>query len=251
MSKSERKLVAVVGPTGSGKTTVAVALAKEYNGIIISADSRQVYEGLDTGTNKEGDIGVWQDETTRIIDGIPQLLIDTVKPGDESTLYTWLTESRRLLGKIWAEGKLPIVVGGTGLYISALLDGYDLGSGRNARKRSPVNFESLILEMNIDREQLRYRSDQRFELIFDQLIVETQKLIDGGVSAKWLKRIGLDYRYAAKFIGGELGKQRAVEEYKTASRKYIRRQLTWWRHHGEPIKVKTENEAIKTVREFL
>lgn len=238
MNRSQNKLIAVVGPTGSGKTALAVELAQKFNGVLISADSRQVYCGLDIGTNKEKT-------------DIDQHLIDIAKPCQRFTLNDWLTSARALLPKIWAAGQIPIIVGGTGLYVTALLEGYQPGGGRFATRNKPVNFRSLILQLDIDRTVLNERSDQRYERIFDTLLMETQSLIEHGVSADWLDRIGLDYRYAFKRITGVLSRDEAISQYQRASRQYIRRQLTWWRHHGAPFLIKTKTQAEIKVREFL
>jgi len=256
--KSE-KLVAVVGPTGSGKTALAVRLAKKFNGVLISADSRQVYRGLDIGTNKEGQPGSWPFDAAqgkhgnpaRMIDGVPQLLIDVAEPGQGFTLADWLASARQLLPQIWAEGQLPIVVGGTGLYVTALLEGYQPGGGRFAQNNQPVDFQSLLLQPSVDRATLYRRSDDRCLKIFDELTKETELLLRLGVSGQWLEKIGLDYRYAFKSIKGELDRDEAIKQYQQASRQYIRRQLTWWRHHGTPVMVQTSTQAGQEVGRFL
>ncbi len=247
----KNKVLAVVGPTGSGKTSLAVKLAKKYNGIIISADSRQIFKGLDIGTNKEGIPGVWEGEVVRIVEEIPQLLVDIVEPGSRFTLEDWLKEARRLLDKVWVSGKLPIVVGGTGLYVTALFEGYQPGEGRFATRKEMVGFASLVLEIFADREVLYDRSDRRFDQIFDSVVNETQQLIDGGVSRTWLESIGLDYRFATYFLTRKMNREIAIEEFKKASRHYIRRQLTWWRHHLAPVRVDGYSDAANKVDSFL
>lgn len=244
------QLIAVVGPTGSGKTQLAVKLAHKFNGVIISADSRQVYKGLDVGTNKEGVPGKWGEYTARIVDGVPQLLIDVVKPGDRFTLADWLALARKMLVEIWAAGQLPIVVGGTGLYVTALTEGYQPGGGRFAKNNKPVEFESLILMPDIERSVLNKKSDERFMKIFDDLINETKKLLDSGVSGDWLNNIGLDYRYAYRYLDAQLECEEAIKQFQAASRAYIRRQMTWWRHHGEPVAVSSAGQAESLVKKF-
>lgn len=246
-----KKLIAVVGPTGSGKTAVAIQLAKQFNGVIISADSRQVYKGLDVGTNKDGVPGYWQGEPARIADGIPQLLIDVVNPGDRFTLHDWLAAAKKVLPKIWAKGKLPIVVGGTGLYVTALTEGYVLGEGRYSKRRLPVDFEALFLEVSWPRDELSRRSDERFIRVFDAVVAETKQLITDGVSTDWLENLGLDYRFASYFLRLTMNRELTIEEFQKASRAYIRRQLTWWRHHGPTVKVDNSAEASQAIKEFL
>lgn len=247
----KNKVIAVVGPTGAGKTALGVALARHYNGIVISADSRQVYRGLDIGTNKEGVPGSWHGETARITEGIPQLLVDVAEPGTIFTLHHWLTEARRLIELVWQHNSLPIVVGGTGLYVSGLLEGYQVGGGRYAKAKSVPNFSSLVLMPDVDRDVLYQRSDQRFERIFDDLIKETESLVNHGVTHDWLEKIGLDYRFASYFLTRQMNREIAVNQFQRASRQYIRRQLTWWRHHNSPRPVFSVEDGERSAAAFV
>jgi len=251
MNDLKLKIIAVVGPTGSGKTRLGVELAQAFNGVIISADSRQVYQGLDYGTNKEGDMSRWQGQPARVINDVPQLLIDIVPAGQRFTLADWLAMAKATIKTIHKQGQLPIIVGGTGLYVTALTAGYQPGSGRNATMRQLTNFESLTIQPKIDREVLYQKSDKRVSIIFDDLVQETQELIDRGVSVDWLEKIGLDYRCAVRFLNGQLSRQMAIEQSQAANRQYIRRQQTWWRHHGPIITIDSTETARTTVERFL
>jgi tRNA dimethylallyltransferase len=110
------KLLVIVGPTASGKSDLAVQLAKKFNGEVISADSRQVYTGLDIGTGKI---------TTTEMQGIPHHLLDIASPHDRLTAIDWKILAEKSIDDIISKGKLPIICGGTGFYISTLID--DLG----------------------------------------------------------------------------------------------------------------------------
>lgn len=248
--KNNNKVIAVVGPTGSGKTAIGVQLATELNGVIISADSRQVYRGLDIGTNKEGDVGRWRDHPARILKGVPQVLVDVADPGHRFTLHDWLKEAQALVAEIHAAGMVPIVVGGTGLYVTALLEGYEVGGGRFATTKSTPVFESLVLMPNVDRTHLYQRSDLRFEQIFDGLVAETEQLVQRGVTHEWLQAIGLDYRFASYHLTRQMNREIAIAQFQQASRHYIRRQLTWWRHHGHPKLFSGAEEALQLARAF-
>lgn len=154
----KRKLIAIIGPTASGKTGIGVRLAQKLNGEIISVDSRQVYRGLDIGTGKEGrpcrpefrssilDSRMVREDRTkhksdltskisslksslRYIGDIPQWLIDIAEPGQRFTLFDWLTLAQMVVEDIFSRGKVPIAVGGTGLYVQALVEGFHLESG--------------------------------------------------------------------------------------------------------------------------
>ena len=142
-----QKIICIVGPTGCGKTKLAVKLASANNGVIISADSRQVYRGLDNGTNKEGTTGKYEGFTVRFIDNVPQFMIDIVDPGVRFTLADWLTRVKDLLQLIKSWGKTPFLVGGTGLYVTALLENYQLGG-------EDLNIRKTLSEMDLGQLQL-------------------------------------------------------------------------------------------------
>jgi len=113
--KSTRPLlIVIVGPTASGKSDLAVALAKKIHGEIISADSRQVYKGLDNGTGKI---------TKREMKNVPHYLLDVANPKKQFTVVQYVTHATQALEKITSRGKTAIIVGGTGFYIQALVDG--------------------------------------------------------------------------------------------------------------------------------
>lgn len=251
MNDPKSKIITVVGPTGSGKTRLGVELAQVFNGVVISADSRQVYRGLDRGTNKEGVVGSWQGQPARIIDNIPQLLVDIVPAGAPFNLADWLEAAKVAIRIIQKQNQLPIIVGGTGLYVTALTVGYQPGGGRGATRRLSPDFDSLLIQPKIERETLDQKSNQRISAIFDDLVRETRELINQGVSSDWLEKIGLDYRYAVRFLNGQLSRSMAIDEAQAASRQYIGRQQTWWRHHGTIVTVASVTEARAEVERFL
>lgn len=116
-------VVAIVGPTASGKTDAALAIAKKYTGEIIVADSRQVYRGMDIGTNKVHRTWNMKHGTkTFLVDGVPYWGIDLVEPNETFTVQQWKQYAIEKINEITKRGKLPIIEGGTGLYIWALLD---------------------------------------------------------------------------------------------------------------------------------
>ena len=110
-----KNLVVITGPTAVGKTDISIKLAKKINGEIISADSIQVYKGLDIGSAKI---------TTEEMDGVNHHLIDVLEPTDEFDIYTFKTLAEKAINEIYEKGKVPIIVGGTGFYIQSVL--YDV-----------------------------------------------------------------------------------------------------------------------------
>lgn len=123
-SMAQLKVLIIVGPTSSGKSAFAVKLAQKFDGEVISADSRQVYKGLDVGTGKIA---------RREMRGVPHHLLDEVKPHRVFTAHDFVVRGRRAIADISARGKLPIICGGTGFYIDALV-------GRITLPDVPANF---------------------------------------------------------------------------------------------------------------
>jgi tRNA dimethylallyltransferase len=103
---------------------------------------------------------------------------------------------------------------------------------------------------NVERELLYERSDRRFERVFDALVIETEALLAAGATHDWLQSIGLDYRFASYFLTRRMNREIAIAQFQQASRQYIRRQLTWWRHHSSPLLVSSTADACRHVREF-
>lgn len=119
MKRAAPKIIVIVGPTASGKTALAIKLAEKFNGEIVSADSRQVYKGMDIGTGKV---------TKKEMAGIPHYLLDVASPRNTFTVAQYQKLGSAAIKKILSKGKMPIIVGGTGFYIDALLYNYSLPS---------------------------------------------------------------------------------------------------------------------------
>lgn len=132
MSKSLKKIIVLLGPTASGKTGLGVKLAHEFDGEIVSADSRQVYRGMDIGTGKDLKEYSFKYKNKKI--KIPYYLIDVVNPKTEFNLAKHQKLAYKAIDNISRRDKLPIVVGGTGLYLQALVDGYSLSSVKTDKK---------------------------------------------------------------------------------------------------------------------
>ena len=138
-------LAALVGPTAAGKTELSLALADRFPIEILVADSRQVYRGMDVGTAKVG-------EAVRA--RTPHHLLDLVEPSEPFTVADWVARARVLLPQIGARGRLPLVVGGTGLYTTALVDGFDFASqpwSPEVRRRLAAELETEGLQVLAER----------------------------------------------------------------------------------------------------
>ncbi len=120
-------IIVIVGPTASGKTDLGIALAKKYNGEIVSADSRQIYTKMSIGTGKP--VGAWQNvggEDVFMVDGVPHYLMDLYDPGQEVSLAEFKQQAETHIHAILNRGKVPIVVGGTGLYVWSIVDNLEM-----------------------------------------------------------------------------------------------------------------------------
>lgn len=117
------KIVVIVGPTASGKTKLGIELAKKYNGEIVSADSRQIYKKMDIASARPHGEWRWRGwERVYMVEGVPHYMMDIVDPGKEMTLADYQAQANKHIQSILHRGKLPIIVGGTGLYVWALVD---------------------------------------------------------------------------------------------------------------------------------
>jgi len=148
MSSHQPKILCIVGPTSSGKTSLGIALAKHFNGEVVNADARQVYQGFDIGTGKPE--GVW-DKDVLLVESIPHHLMRWLRPEEMCAMIAWRVRALEVIREIAARGHVPIVVGGTGLYIRALVDNFDapavVSSGHFRAKMGERSLDELVAEL--------------------------------------------------------------------------------------------------------
>jgi tRNA dimethylallyltransferase len=262
-------LLVILGPTASGKTRLAVAAARLLSGEIISADSRQVYRGMDIGTGK--DLSEYGE--------VPYHLIDVADPGDEFSLFSFLQEFSRAFTDITVRGRLPILAGGTGLYLDAVLSGYALpdapenpelrrelallSDGEVAERLRSVRpalhnttdtldrermvraveiaesggdpiplpeFDATVVGIRWERELLRRRITKRLdERLRQGMVEEVAELLRRGVTFERLDAYGLEYRYVARFLRGELNRNDMFQKLNSAIHDFAKKQETWFR----------------------
>ena len=225
--------VVILGPTGSGKTAVSLALAQALHqrgreAEIISADSRAIYRGLDIGTAKPS-------PTEQNI--APHWGLDLVDPGERFTVADWKEYTERKLREIATRGHLPLVVGGTGLYIDALIYGYSFtpSAQKNYTDRQALRTNFLNIGVATPRDELRKNLIQRVNKMFTQkLFAETKCLVSrfGTESAAFTADI---YRYAWQYLQGEISLDEAKQRTFYADWHLAKRQLTWFRRNQEII----------------
>lgn len=268
------EMICILGATATGKTKTAVALARLTNGSIISADSRQVFRGMDIGTGK--DLADYGSGSL----AIPYHLIDVADAGQEFNLFEYQRMFLDSYNAVRCGGRFPILCGGTGLYIDAILNCYNLVEvGQDADLRAELEklsddelvarlasyralhnttdtmdrdrlvraieiaahsnddcsvvfpkISARVFGLQLEREELKKRITARLkERLADGMVEEVEGLLDKGISAEQLDFYGLEYRYLARFISGELNRNDMFQKLNAAIYQFARRQEKWFR----------------------
>ena len=220
-------LLVVLGPTASGKTRYAVALAERLGGEIISADSRQVYRGMDIGTGK--DLAEYGD--------IPYHLIDIAEPGTQYNVWQFQQDFLRAYADIRRRGAVPILCGGTGMYINAVTRGYDFSEKQplSAAREGSVEREGFpqrpfFIGTLVDRDTRNARIDARLDARLQEgMVEEIRGLLERGVPAETLIAYGLEYKFVTLYLQGELPYAEMREKLAIAIHQFAKRQMTWFR----------------------
>lgn len=233
----EIDLVCVLGPTASGKTRYAVSLARKLgNAEILSADSRQVYKGMDIGTGK--DLAEYGE--------IPVHLLDLVPAGSNYNVYQFQRDFATAYKDIRSRGRLPILCGGTGLYISAVTSGYDFASskplssegaafgaapGGAGLEPGSLPQKTFFIGTLVSREERNAKIDARLDqrLRNEGLVQEIERLLSEGVPAERLIAYGLEYKFVTRYVLGEISYEEMFTLLSTAIHQFAKRQMTWFR----------------------
>lgn len=281
--ESKPRLLVLIGPTAVGKTKMSIEIAKAFDCEIISGDSMQVYRGMDIGTAK-----ITKDE----MEGIPHHLIDIHEPDYPYSVAEFQEQSQRLITEITERGKLPFIVGGTGLYVESVCYGYQFsesGADEEFRKEQfryadeygaealhrrlaevdPESAERLhpndlrrvvralevfhvtgiplssqlapqkkespyrlcLVGLTMDRQMLYNRIEERIDLMLKQgLVEEVAALMEKGFSPGLVAMQGLGYKEIVSYLQGECSYEEAVTLLKRDTRRFAKRQLSWFRH---------------------
>ena len=232
-SLQDTLVVVILGPTGSGKTGVAIKIAEAINGEIISADSRAIYKGMDIGTAKP---------TKAEMNKIPHFGIDLVEPGERFTVADWKAYAEAKIEDIKSRGKVPIIAGGTGLYVDALIYDYHFKGPtghkindteqKSCTDRTEIKGNFLLVGIKWPTEELRSRLKKRVDQMFSQsLYDETSKLVQkyGWGSQAMKSNI---YEYAWQYMNGELSLEEAKEKSFYEDYHLAKRQLTWFKRNS-------------------
>lgn len=281
--ENKTKVIIIGGPTATGKTGLSIKLAKAANGEIISADSVQIYKRLDIGSAKP---------TKAEMDGVPHHMIDILEPSESFSVFDFVTRAKACIEDISSRGKLPIVVGGTGLYISSLCDNVSFTESEtdhtlreelikkaenigaealhkelynidpdSAEKIHPNNIKRVIRALEIyyqsgitmteqnaqsktipspydykmfaltsDRELIYDRINKRVDvMVKDGLFSEVSALLESGITRDMQSMQAIGYKEIVAHFYDGVSKEDAINEVKQSSRRYAKRQLTWFR----------------------
>ncbi len=302
-------IIVVAGPTASGKTGLAIDIAKKYDGEIVNADSMQIYKYMDIGTAKP---------TLAERAEVAHHLVDFVDPKEEFSVADYTDLAHKKIDDIIKRGKMPVVCGGTGLYISSLIDDVTFGEVKtdyamreelektakeqgvevlmqmlkefdeesaktihpNNRRRViraiefykltgvPISqhkqmtqkqesrYNPLIMIIDHDREKLYERINLRVDMMIEEgLIDEVANLLDMGYTKDMNSMKGIGYKEIIEYLKGECTLCEAIEAVKQGSRRYAKRQLTWFRRDERVNYIDAQSDvkesAYKLIEEWI
>jgi tRNA dimethylallyltransferase len=282
------ELLVIVGPTASGKSALALKVAKEFNGEIIAADSRTIYKGMDIGTAKPSK------KEQKLV---PHWGIDLIDPGESFSAYQFKKYAEQKILDIKKRGKLPILVGGTGLYVDSVL--FDFGfvensnneqrkeleklstkelqdmikslnhsmpenknnrrhlirtierKGKIGTKRS-LNNNTVIIGLDPGPDSLKERINKRAEAMFEAgFINEIKELITKYGRQNLLKSRGIGYGPAVEYLDGKIDLENAKDKFKQGNWQYARRQRTWFRRNKFIRWFESSERAYKEIVRIL
>ena len=282
------KVIVICGPTASGKTTLSIQLAQKINGEIISSDSMQIYKDMNIGTAKPD-----QQE----MQGIKHYLLDFVEPNQRYSVADYKKDAENAIEDILQKGKVPIIVGGTGLYVDSLIYGIEYPNiefdenyrkelerrvekegleklyekakkidpqamkkiSRNDQKRilrvleiynatgktkteqeiesrkNEVKYDYKVFAINMDREKLYDRINKRVDIMIQKGLIEEVENLLKKYNEFPTAMQGLGYKEVVEYIQGKVLKEDMIENIKRESRRYAKRQITWFKKNKQTI----------------
>lgn len=303
-------VIIIVGPTASGKTKISIELAKEINGEIISADSMQIYKYMDIGTAKAD---------AEEMQGIQHYLVDEVTPDEEFSVARFQEKAYQYIEEILQKGKVPIIAGGTGLYVNSLiyninftettsdwelrerlkkeaeekgnqylheklrevdpeaaeklhvndvkrviraLEVYEytkmpISYHQEISRQNPPRFNYILIGLKMDRQKLYDRINRRVDIMLEKgLVEEVRKLVQRGYDRNTVAMQGLGYKEILAYFRGEMTLEEAVEVIKMDSRRYAKRQITWFKRYENIHWVDLDecgnfDETLKNIKNYI
>ena len=223
----QEKILVILGATATGKSSLAMKLAEIFQTEIISADSMSVYKNFDVGTAKPTELDRAK---------IKHHLINILEPDEKFSVAEFVRRSAPIVTEINLAGKIPIIAGGTGLYIQALLEGYkfsDDGAKSHEKIFSETGsliYNALVIGLTMPREILYKKIDERTEKMFDAgLVDEVTKLLNQGVNPTSPPMCSIGYKEVVQYLQGKISLDETISKVKQATRNFAKRQLTWYR----------------------
>ena len=300
----KEKVIVICGPTASGKTALSIELAKQINGEIVSADSMQIYKDMDIGTAKP---------TQEEKQGIKHYLIDFVSPDERYSVADYKQDAKKAIREILKKGKVPIIVGGTGLYVDSLI--YEIeypniefdeeyreklekeveengleelyekakeidieaikkiskndkkrilrileiyhATGKNKTeqeiesRKKEVEYDYKVYALNWNREKLYKRINKRVDIMIERGLIEEVKRVYEKYNKFPTAMQGLGYKEAVEYLENKTTKEEMIEKIKQETRRYAKRQMTWFRKNKQTIWLNAEDEIQKNIQIIL
>ena len=222
---SREKLVVILGATSTGKSSLALELAEKFDTEIISADSMAVYKNFNVGTAKP---------TQAQLERVPHHLINILDAEEKFSVGEFVRRARPIITELNLRGKIPIVAGGTGLYIQALVEGYELGAGKSLishyKRTGELFYNALVFGLTSDRPALYDRINRRTEKMFaGGLVDEVKTLLASGIAPNAQAMTGIGYKETVEYLQGGATLDETISKVAQATRNFAKRQLTWYR----------------------
>ena len=305
------KIACIAGPTACGKTTLGVLLAQRFCGEVVSVDSMQIYRGMTVGTAAP---------TAEEMQGVPHHMIAVADPAEQWSAAEYVSRATPVVDDILARGKLPVLVGGTGLWMDALIRGHGFAKGHaggairrelearleregiaplleelrqvdpeSAERLHPADTKRILRALEVyretgstisahnaatrmipprydavwiglqfaDRADMKALIDRRVDkMVQEGLLDEVRALLAMGLPRNATAMQAIGYKEAVRSLRGELRREEAVDLIKQASRRYAKRQLTWFNRDKEALPILWEDEpdfeyARRLSTEFL
>ena len=300
----KEKVIVICGPTASGKTALSIELAKRVNGEIVSCDSMQIYKDMDIGTAKP---------TIEEMQGVKHYLIDFVSPDERYSVADYKKDAKIAIKEIVKKGKVPIIVGGTGLYVDSLI--YEIeypniefdeeyrkkleqiaeyegleklyrqakeidpeairkisendkkrilrileiyhATGKNKTeqeresRKKEVEYDYRVFALNWDREKLYERINKRVDIMMEKGLVDEVRKIYEKYDKFPTAMQGLGYKEVFEYLKEEITEEEMVEKIKQETRRYAKRQLTWFKKNKQTIWVNAQNELEDNIKFVL
>lgn len=299
------KVIVIAGPTASGKTALSIELAKKINGEIVSSDSMQIYKDMDIGTAKV---------TKEEMQGIKHYLVDFVSPDERYSVSNFKKDSEKAIEEILQKGKVPIIAGGTGLYVDSLIYGIEYqemefdeeyrnqlmekaeteegldelykqavkideqamknishndkkriirileifkATGKNKTEQEKlsrangVKYDFKVFAIDMDRAKLYDRINRRVDLMLENGLVDEVKNLKEKYNHFPTAMQGLGYKEVVEYLNNNCTYEEMVEKIKQETRRYAKRQLTWFRKNKETVWLDSENGIENNINIIL